>query len=285
MNGTELLGPPGPDDGGHDEEELRVLLRRAVPALASPEDRMERVLARVERSRRRRRAAGLAAGLAVGLSAAVLAAAPALAPSPVRGAALGPAGSGAAQAPTVPPLPTASATPTAAPTGSRLFFPRLPEMVLDPPPGWHAMATLPADPQEKFGYLGTEALGPEPSCTAGAARCPLYGRLPVDGVVLSFRLVDGQGLAGKIGAGPPALADTGLDKDCAALGGSRELAGLRTVDRSGAGAVVEVTACLRQPSEPTLLRVRQVFASIRSVPVTQPPLPSPPGTVSPAATP
>ncbi|WP_416875124.1 hypothetical protein [Kitasatospora sp. SC0581] len=275
MNGADLLDPYGPGEGGpDDEEELRILLHRAVPALGSPEDRMERVLARVERSRRRRRAAGLAAGLTAGLTAAVLAAAPALAPTPVRGAATGPAGSvsapvlsppAAAPAPSVSPAPTVPGEPSAG-SGATVFFPRLPEMVLDPPVNWHALAASSADPRERFGYLGTQPLGAAPSCATVAARCPLAGRLAVDGAVLAFRLVDGQGLAEKLGPDPSGLGDTALDKECAALGGDRELTGLRAIDRDGPAAVVEVTACLRQASDPTVRQARQAFDSVRSAP-------------------
>ncbi|MFE7594966.1 hypothetical protein ACFU6K_36735 [Kitasatospora sp. NPDC057512] len=291
MNGADLhgpYGPYGPGEGGHDDEqELRILLHRAVPALGSPQDRMERVLARVERSRRRRRAAGLAAGLTAGLTAAVLAAAPALAPAPVRGAATGPAGSVSAPvlsppaaAPTVSPAPTVPGGPSAG-SGATVFFPRLPEMLLDPPANWHALATSSADPRERFGYLGTQPLGAAPSCTAGAVRCPLSGRLAVDGAVLAFRLVDDQGLAEKLGPTPTGLGDTALDKECAALGGDRELTGLRTVERAGPAAVVEVTACLRQASDPTLRQTRQAFDSVRSAP----PGGRPPGPTGRAATP
>ncbi|MFG2910310.1 hypothetical protein ACGF13_35330 [Kitasatospora sp. NPDC048286] len=282
MTGTDLLGPYGPGDGGHDEDELRVLLHRAVPALASPKDRVERVLARVERSRRRRRAAGLAAGLTVGLATAVLAAAPALAPAPVRGVGLGPAGSVSAPAPTVPPAQAPTGTPSALP-GPPVYFPQLPEMVVALPVNWHILALPAATPKDKFGYLGTQPLGP--SCTSGAAYCPISGLLPVDGAVVGFRLVDdgSRGLAEKLAPSPSGLNESGyLEQECATLGGNRELGGRRAVDRAGSRVVVEVTACLRQPSESTLRQVRQVFDTIRSAPAGQPPTTT---AVSPAPTP
>ncbi|MGW3230169.1 hypothetical protein [Kitasatospora sp. NPDC001095] len=281
MTGTELLDPFGPGDDGHDEEELRVMLHRAVPALASPQDRVERVLARVERSRRRRRAAGLAAGLTVGLAAAVLAAAPALAPGPVRGVGLGPAGSVSAPAPAVPPVQAPTGTPSVLPEPT-FYFPRLPEMVVALPVNWHVLALTAAAPQDKFGYLGTQPLGP--SCTPGAVYCPISGLLPVDGAVVGFRLrEDGRGLAEKLGPSPSGFNESGyLEQECAALGGNRELGGLRAVDRAGSPVVVEVTACLRQPSESTLRQVRQVFDTIRSAPAGRPPTTT---AVSPAPTP
>ncbi|MFJ9446600.1 hypothetical protein ACIRRH_32770 [Kitasatospora sp. NPDC101235] len=290
MSGTDLFGPHGPTDDGHDEEELRILLHQAVPALASPDDRMDRVLARVDRARRRRRVAGLAAGLTAGLTAAVLAAAPALAPAPVRGAGLGPAGSVSAPAPAVSaqpsplpssPSPSSPLPPSGRPTGTSIFFPLFPEMVVDPPANWHTLAVGTTDPQERFGYLGTQPLEAGPSCTADPARCPLSVRLLTGGAVLAFRVVDDQGLAAKLGTPPPGLTDTELDKDCAALGGSRKLTGLRSIDRSTRAALVEMTACLRQPSEPTLRQVQQVFDSIRSTPAGS----RSSGAVSPAATP
>ncbi|MFE7531679.1 hypothetical protein ACFU7Y_39145 [Kitasatospora sp. NPDC057542] len=290
MSGTDLFGPHGPTDDGQDEEELRILLHQAVPALTSPDDRMERVLARVDRARRRRRVAGLAAGLTVGLTAAVLAAAPALAPAPVRGAGLGPAGSVSAPAPAVSAQPSPVLAPSSPPppsgrppgsTGTAIFFPLFPEMVVDTPANWHTLAAVTTDPQERFGYLGTQPLGAGPSCTADPARCPLSVRLPTGGAVLTFRLVDDQGPAAKLGASPPGLTGTEIDKDCAALGGSRSLTGLRSIDHGARAALVEMTACLRQPSEPTLRQVQQVFDSIRSAPAGS----RSSGAVSPAAAP
>ncbi|MEV7187375.1 hypothetical protein [Kitasatospora sp. NPDC093102] len=283
MSGTDLFDPHGPADDGHDEEELRILLHQAVPALTSPDDRMERVLARVDRARRRRRVAGLAAGLTAGLTAAVLAAAPALAPAPVRGAGLGPAGSVSAPARAVSaqPSPLPPSSPPGRPPGTSIFFPLFPEMVVDAPANWHTLAAVTTDPQERFGYLGTQPLAAGPSCTADPARCPLPARLLTGGAVLTFRVVDDQGPAAELGASPPGLTDTGVDKDCTSLGGSRRLTGLRSIDRGARAALVEMTACLRQPSEPTLRQVQQVFDSIRSAPAGS----RSSGAVSPAAAP
>ncbi|MFJ6623264.1 hypothetical protein ACIQOW_37580 [Kitasatospora sp. NPDC091335] len=287
MSGTDLFGPDGPGAGGHDEEELRILLHEAVPALASPEDRMEHVLARVERSRRRRRVAGLAAGLTVGLTAAVLTAAPALAPGADRGVRLAPAGSPAVPAPTAP-TPRGIATPTA---GTKtFFFPLLPEMALDLPAHWYAQAAPVTGPREPLGYLGTQPLVPTPSCTPGVSSCPLSGPLLPGGAVLTFRVVDDPWLARKFATDPPAFDETGIGKECAVLGGNHEITGAHVVGQSASDTrvVIQMTACLRQPSEPVVRQVQQVFSSIRTAPVSirSPYADGPgPGTPTPAATP
>ncbi|MFF7992658.1 hypothetical protein ACFZDG_23045 [Kitasatospora xanthocidica] len=269
MTGTDLLGPDGPADDGADEEELRILLQRAVPALASPEDRMERVLARVDRTRRRRRAAGLAAGLSIGLTAAVLAAAPAIAPGPGRGGGLGPAGSVSAPAAAVSPPATATAEPSVSPspTATTVRFPLLPTIVVDMPPGWHTRTTVTDGPQDRFGYLGTQVLQPAPSCMLEASRCPVSGPLVLGGAVLTFRLLDDPALAAKISGDRSELLPLGVDKTCLMLGGDSQLIGTHAVERDGPEAVVEMTACLRQASEPTLRQVQQVLDSVRSVPL------------------
>ncbi|MFE6054242.1 hypothetical protein ACFQ6N_26115 [Kitasatospora sp. NPDC056446] len=263
MSGTELLDPDGPAGGGRDEEELRVLLRDAVPALASPEDRMDRVLARVDRARRRRRAAGLAAGLTLGLTAAVLAAAPALAPAPGRGADLGPAA-----APSSPAVPTPS-TPTAEPSaspGTTMLFPLLPGLVVDVPATWHTWIAPSADPRQAFGYLGTQPLGPGPTCPAGADRCSVSGRLLVDGALVSLRVLDDKQLADKITGTPSRLMNTTPDKDCLLLGATRAMTGFRGIDGGSQASAIELTACLRQPSDTTLRQVQHVLDSVRSDP-------------------
>ncbi|GAB7184129.1 hypothetical protein ATKI12_3960 [Kitasatospora sp. Ki12] len=271
MTGTDLLGPDDPRRDGADEEELRILLHQAVPALASPEDRMERVLARVDRSRRRRRAAGLAAGLSIGLTAAVLAAAPAIAPGAGRGGGLGPAGS--VSAPNPAATAAATATPTAeptvsfSPTGTSIRFPLFPTMVVDVPAGWHTRTAVTDDPQDRFGYLGTQALQPAPSCKLEASRCPVSGPLVLGGAVLTFRLVEDPELADKMTGDRSKLLPQVVDKACLALGGDRQMIGVRVVERDGPKAAVEITACLRKPSDPTLRQVQQVADSVRSVPL------------------
>ncbi|MFE4977511.1 hypothetical protein ACFRAR_36060, partial [Kitasatospora sp. NPDC056651] len=257
MRGTDLIGPDGPVDGGSDEEELRVLLHRAVPVLDAPDDRMDRVLARVERARRRRRAVALAAGLTAGLTAAVLAAAPALAPAPGRGTGLGPAAS--AQAPVSAAVSASASASATAPATARVTFPVFPEMAVDVPEGWQSRAAPAVDPQRRFGYLGTRPLG----SPCAAASCTPSGPLLVGDAVLVFRLLDDQTLADKVAVTVPELTDSGLDESCAILGATRELVGVRAIVGADRKVVVEMTGCLRQPTDLTLHQVRQVFDSVR----------------------
>ncbi|MFJ3220567.1 hypothetical protein ACIPLC_32170 [Kitasatospora sp. NPDC086801] len=282
MIGTDVLGPddPGPD-GGEGEEELRVLLHQAVPDLATPEDRMERVRARAIGTRRRRRAAGLGAGLTAGLVAAVLAAAPAIAPTPEQGAAAGqgmaagPAETLPGGAPTGPAAgggtPTAtpttgSGTPTTTPTpGAQVRFPAYPNVTVDLPSGWYSQSAFTNDPQNGFGYLATGPITHAASCRTAGIACPSDVLLPVGGALLTLRLVDQPDLAGKFTASSATISDIAPDKDCLVLGGTRELLGYRAVARTGALVLIQLTACLREPSHPTLQQVQEVLDSIRTV--------------------
>ncbi|MFE4519360.1 hypothetical protein ACFRMQ_34860 [Kitasatospora sp. NPDC056783] len=273
MRGTDLTGPDGPVDDGSDEEELRILLHRAVPALEAPDDRMDRVLARVARARCRRRAVALAAGLTAGLTAAVLATAPALAPAPGRGTGLGPAAAAPA-----PVSPTATPVPAPTPTPTPVTFPMFPEMTVDVPAGWHSWAAPATDPQKRFGYLGTR---PQVSSCATPV-CPSSGALLGGDVILVFRLLEGQELVDKVSRTTPGLTDSTAEEDCVIRGGTRELVGVRAVNGADRKAVVEVTACLRQPSEATLAKVRQVFGSVRPAPASPLPPDAPPADTPPA---
>ncbi|MER7755909.1 hypothetical protein [Kitasatospora sp. NPDC097643] len=288
MTGTDLLGaggrePDGPGPEGLAEEaELRILLHeavQAVPDLDAPEDRLDRILARAARTRRRRLAAGLGTGLTAGLVAAALAAAPALAPAPEHSPlALPPTTpvptelSPQALAPTTPGATGAS--PSASPaapspsvaggaTGTPIRFKAFWDAVVDVPPDWRTRGAATGDLVGDIGYLTNLPLDGGPACPSSASLCPSMAPTPVDSAILTLRFADPR-LTEKLSAAPAPLAEAPLAKDCAARGGDRELVGIRTVYQKGKPVLIELSACLRKPSERTLQVAQQVLDSIRS---------------------
>lgn len=249
MNWSEPL-----DGAGGTEDELRVLLHEAVPALAAPDDRMERVFARAARTRRRRRNAGLGVGLTGGLVAAALAAAPAIAPAPA------PEQRAAAQ-PTVTAAP--STPPSATGTGGPIRFPDVDGLTATLPQGWFALPVSGA-PHQAIGYLANRPFDPKAPCSGSATPCgtPAAPVAP-DRVLLTLRLVNAPDAGGRPNGATIGMADTPVGKDCADRNGDRELVGQRSLDLNGP-VLVELTACAREVSEPTLRQVQQVLESIRA---------------------
>ncbi|KJS62346.1 hypothetical protein [Streptomyces rubellomurinus] len=236
------------------ERELRDLLQQAVPPLPTPEDRMQRVLARADRTRARKRTAGLAGGLTTGLLAAVLAAAPALAPSPGADAAAGrgPAG--------VAPSASVSASPGVE-TAIATRFP-IYGLIGDLPPGWSARTSADA-PRDGVEHLANVPFDRSSLCRATDPGCLPVEALPVDGAVLTVRL----GGPTEPDPGEPSaltsLSTVPAGTVCAARGGTGELVGHRRIDALGKPVRIELTGCLREPSGRTLAQIRQVIESIR----------------------
>ncbi|MER7671634.1 hypothetical protein ABTY61_24690 [Kitasatospora sp. NPDC096128] len=244
-----------PRDGAEGaEDELRVLLQEAVPALGAPDDRMERVFARAARTRRRRRNAGLGAGLTGGLVAAALAAAPAIAPAPAPE-------QRAAGQPGVTAAPSPSPSPTE--TGGPIRFPGVDGLTATLPPGWYA-APVDGDPHRAVGYLANQPFDPMAPCPKSASPCarPAAPTAP-DRVLLTLRLVSAPDPGGQPDGATIGMADTAVDKDCAGRNGDRELVGRRSLELKGP-VLLELTACTREASEPTLRQVQQVLESIRA---------------------
>lgn len=233
-----------PDPHG-DEGELRDLLHRAVPPLTTPEDRVQQVLARAGRTRRRRRATGLAGGLGAGLLTAVLAAAPATAPARGPGTVIEPGGRASASAPVEPGVTTR--------------FPAY-GLAVDLPPGWHARSVT-ADPMDAIGHLANLPFDPKSGCPSDTGSCSPLGPLPADGAVLTVRFTS-PGRSGE--PMPDAVSDMTLDKDCSNHGGTREIVGHRRVGPAGKQERIEVTACLKEPSQRTLRQVQRVLDSVRT---------------------
>ncbi|MEU9047099.1 MULTISPECIES: hypothetical protein [unclassified Kitasatospora] len=268
MSGSDLLDPDGHGPARDEEEqELRFLLQQAAPHLAAPEDRMDRIRARAAHTRRRRRAVGLGAGLTGGLIAAALAAAPAVAPAPERGVVAGPAGTPSAvtSASSTPSgEPSGAVTPPVAPPGIAIRFPALPDTVVEVPNGWHARNGITSDPREGIGFLATQPLDGKSSCPPNGGLCVPLGPLAAGGADVTLQLVDDQGRIQQTPGGPATLTEGTPDAFCVMNGGTRELVGHRIIVRNGVPALIELTACLREPSDPTLEQVRQVLDSIRT---------------------
>ncbi|MEV0189463.1 hypothetical protein AB0I39_13130 [Kitasatospora purpeofusca] len=281
-------------------DELRVLLQLAPPHLSAPADRMERVLARAALARRRRRRAALAAGLAVGLTAAVLAAAPALAPGPT-GTVLSPAASGpalGAMPPAGSPEASASASPgpgwddpgNPSPSGSPSVgadggsnedptgdptapirptrFTALDGVVLDVPDAWSDLTLLAtAGRPDPVGYIASQPLAREPGCQirngVQPPVCLAAGGLLDNSVMVSLRLVRDEKLATETSGRSVMLRDIEVEKDCAVQGGSRQVVAQQVVVPNGQAEVVELSACLRRPSQETISAVYRVAASVR----------------------
>lgn len=251
--------------GETEEEELRVLLNRAVPALAAPEDRMERVLARADRSRRRRRATGLGLGLSGGLLAAVLAAAPAIAPVPDRGA-VGPAARPAgtslpSDAPTQSVAPTPSVS--APQSGDLVRFPQADGLTAVLPPGWYAQVSGVDDPYDHLGYLANRQFDTKVPCPQAAVFCPPIGALTSDRALLTVKKVGVADSAATANGESTGMVDIAVDKDCSGQNGDRELVGHRGVSLQNTTVRIELTACVRLPSDRTLQQVQQVLNSLR----------------------
>ncbi|MFE2409554.1 hypothetical protein ACFXDE_14545 [Kitasatospora sp. NPDC059408] len=270
MTGTDFTHPDRPDGpGGADtgeEQELRILLQQAAPHLAAPEDRIQRILDRADRTRRRRRAAGLGAGLTGGLLAAVLAAAPAIAPSGPHSGPLGAAGAPAPAPSTAAPSPSpAPEGPDAVgPLGPAISFRSVPEMVVNVPKGWFTQDSGGSSPLRSIGTLANQELIPLSSCPAQQSICFPVGKLYAGGVVLTFRLVDDAGTFYRhVGQSGPGEV-TAVGKECASAGGSDQLVGYRTVGTGATSTLVELTACFRGPSLIAAQQVAQVLESIRS---------------------
>ncbi|MBV6700511.1 hypothetical protein [Kitasatospora aureofaciens] len=271
MTGTDVLEPDGLGGGGRtsgteEEQELRVLLRQAAPHLAAPDDRMDRIRARAARTRRRRRAAGLGAGLTTGLLAAALAAAPAIAPSPSGPGALGAAGTGARTPVPNTALPSPGPEPSDAigPLGPSITFRLFPELVVNVPKGWFTQEDGADGPQRGIGTLANQPLADPSTCPSGQIPCLPVGQLRNAGAVVSFRLLDDPARIDKYTGQNGPAATAAVSKDCGTHGGTRALLGYRTIASGPKPQVIELSACLREPSVVAVQQVQQVLESVRA---------------------
>lgn len=249
----------GQDDLGGAEDELRVLLERAVPQLPAPAQRLERVRERMRRRRRRRAAA---AGAGAVLAVAALVAVPGL----VR-----PHGGGAAPAVVAtggpPPLRTTPAGhgsppygPASTPASDDGYRPvGMKGLRLRPPDGWRILE----DPATGSVFLSTQTLVlPQGGCAhALDGFCTPLARVLADGgTLVMFRLEYGKAEAGKMRDLELPLTEEDPYESCRTVNGTRQM-GRTMVGGTASGTVVWTTACLAHPSPAQLAQVGDLLAS------------------------
>lgn len=246
--------------GAGAEDELRVLLERAVPQLPAPAQRLERVRMRMRRRRRRRTAA-------VTVSAVLAVAAVVAVPGLVR-----PQGGGSAPAvvatggPAVATTPAAggarsrgpgTGTGTASPGGYRPDG--MEGLRLRPPKGWKILE----DPDTDSVFLSSQSLVlPDGGCDhALDGFCtPLARVLASDGALVMFRLTRSPAQEQKLSGFALPLEDQPPYSSCLAVTGTRQM-GRTMVGSGGSGTVVWAVACLAHPSAAQTARVRDLIGS------------------------
>ncbi|CAG7652072.1 hypothetical protein [Actinacidiphila bryophytorum] len=235
------------------EDELRVLLERAVPQLPAPAQRLERVRERMRRRRRRRTAAvGVSAVLAVAAVVAVPGlvrphggAAPAVVatggPAPVR------------TTPVRGPEPTPTPRDGYRPDGMQ-------GLVITPPAGWQLLE----DPDTGSVFLSTQALVLPPNGCAHALDgfcTPLARVLKDGGSLVMFHLTYSKVQAQKLGDVAMPLEDEDVLRSCRTVNGTRQM-GRTIVDQApGSGNAVWAVACMAQPSTAQKEQVRLLVAN------------------------
>ncbi|CAG6397375.1 conserved hypothetical protein [Actinacidiphila cocklensis] len=240
------------------EDELRVLLERAVPQLPAPAQRLERVRMRMRRRRRRRTAA-------VTVSAVLAVAAVVAVPGLVRpqGGGSAPAvvaTSGHAVVATTPAGGAKTNGPGTTPPSAGGYRPAGMEgLRLRPPKGWKVLP----DPDTDSVFLSSQSLVlPEGGCAhALDGFCtPLARVLASDGVLVMFHLTQSSAQAQKFSGFALPLEDEVPYSACLAVTGTRQM-GRTMVGSAGSGTVVWAVACLSHPSAAQTARVRDLIGS------------------------
>lgn len=248
------------------EDELRVLLNRAVPQLPSPAQRMEGVRARAVRRRRRRTAAlsvtAVAAAVALSLTLPGLlrpsgGGAPAgAAPAPVPRAT-------ATQHGTPAPVPTPTETSTEASTPTmdpyrQVRFPTLGSLSLRLPSTWSYREW------KGDGFASTQKLttAKAPCTQAMDGYCtPLAGRMPRGGVLLVLQPEHSLATADKVRSTRNVFS-ADVNKTCVLAGGTQSWAVLiADRGRPGSDLVVEATLCLARPTADETALAKNVLAT------------------------
>lgn len=237
------------------EQELRVLLERAVPRLPAPEERLRRVRERAARSRRRRRAAGTTAVAVTGLV--------------VAGAFLPgfPRGDPDGGAPPASPAPTATADDG---TGSRAVrFPDLVDLTLRLPAGWQALA-LPGDAAHRTdprGFVADQRVPTIPTTCADEPEsgCDPYRPLRPGGVLVSLDMTKFAGLHTKVGDPAELYALDGPSPVCRKLKGTEEYGVLLAGPDPGVDVGIQVSVCVAGAGagSPILDDVRAMIAGAK----------------------
>ncbi|MEU3185034.1 hypothetical protein ABZ707_12655 [Streptomyces sp. NPDC006923] len=260
------------EPGAEDEQELRILLERAVPRLPAPEGRLRQVRERAGRTRRRRRGAGAAALAVTGLVVAGT-----LLPDATRDDAgqVPPAASPPAAVPTV----AATEPPATDAPAALVRFPDVAGLVLRLPEHWRAL-NAPGQPLYRTparGFVSSQALTAYgPACLAKyGGDCLPVGTLAAGGALLTLVPVLKPGLAADEPELPLKLyASDALSPACRRIGGSTEYSGLF----GGAPApttAVALTLCAASGASETVEEVRAMINAARFGDTGAPPAPGP----------
>jgi hypothetical protein len=253
---------------GFSEDELRVLLERAVPQLPAPAQRLERVKERARR-RRRRRVAGVSATAVVAVAAAGLVL-PGLgstsgAPAPPAVTSLAPPASGSAPTDGVPrePTPTASDATTAPPSGEQAatgyHFAELAGLDLMLPPHWSTIAA----PKTGAVFASSQQLGlPPDGCVKplDGFCTPLVRRLDRGGVLMMMTVEHNTLLAQKYRVGVRPVTPSTVVGACRTVGGTAQTSAV-IPDAAGSDVIVQVSVCLARPSDGQQSRIDDALAN------------------------
>ncbi|MFE1959618.1 hypothetical protein [Streptomyces sp. NPDC059479] len=291
-----VLGEPTREPGAgavddyedEQEQELRILLERAVPRLPAPDERLSRVRERVRRARRRRRTGGAAAAAVTGLMLAGT-----FLPGALRGGpeSLPPAAPGpsvterrdltASQGSTESPDRAPSRRPPA--PGSLFRFEHVAGLTLQLPENWQAV-DMPDDGKLKLAARGYASSEPLTVYRAGQP-CPMWTKdacLPLKalargGALLTLTPMSGMDMSGKIQRPPELYASVEPSEACRALRGTNEYAGLLGGTPAPVTAV-GVTLCVSGDAPGTVEDVRAMVtgADFGKGTVTTPPAAPPP---------
>ncbi|KOV36032.1 hypothetical protein ADK60_07630 [Streptomyces sp. XY431] len=147
-------------------------------------------------------------------------------------------------------------------------FTPLDGVILDLPNTWFDLTLLAtAGRPESVGYIASQPLAREPGCQirngAQPPVCLAAGGLLDNSAIVSVRVVRDEKLATEAASRSVLLRDAEVDKDCATHGGTRQLVAQQVVIPNGQPEVVELSACLRRPSQETLSTVYRLTASVR----------------------
>ncbi|WUH92103.1 hypothetical protein OG900_19635 [Streptomyces sp. NBC_00433] len=242
-----------------EEDELRVLLERAVPQPPAPAQRLERIRERVRR--RRRRTAAVTGGAVLAVAAGLLTAPGLLRPDGGGAAPAVVATSGPAVVRTTPAAhgPTTYGPGTTSPSDDGYRPSGMDGLRLRPPPGWRILQ----DPATSSVFLSSQTLVlPQGGCAhALDGFCtPLARVLAKDGVLVMFNLRQNKVQVDDFHSLDLPLADVAPYTSCRTVNGTRQMG--RTMTGSAAtGTLVWATACLAHPSAAQLARVTDLLAS------------------------
>ncbi|MFB8238660.1 hypothetical protein ACFC58_19110 [Kitasatospora purpeofusca] len=253
--------------------------------------------------RRRRRAAlaaGLAVGLTAAVLAAAPALAPGPTATVIGPAASGPALGSVppAGSPAGTPTGTPSTSPEAAPGGAEAGvtggqpgeptatpsgeptddgvlppprptrFTALDGVIVDVPDSWSDLTLLAtAGRPDSVGYLASQPLAREPGCQirngVQPAVCLAAGGLIDNTAIVSVRVVRDEKAATEAAKQSVLLQDIEVTMECLSQGGTRQLVAQQVIIPNGRAEVVELSACLRRPTQATLSTLHRVASSVR----------------------